>query len=174
MQLQFDGEDHIVYVIDTSGLIKLESTFRPDDATFAALWEEIDSLISQSRFRVIDYVEQEINDYEGPEEFLKTWVAKRKKRLVYETTSECYNAAIPIANEEYNTGFFNAKKQAEGKEEADPFLIAYCMVNNCVLITNESPTRHNRIPAVAKKKGVTCIDAYAFIRDRGLKMERRK
>ncbi len=174
MQLNFDGEDQTVYVIDTSGLIKLESTFHPEDPTFAALWEEIDSLVSQGRFRIIDYVEQEINSYEGAQDFLKKWVAKRKKQVVFETTSECYNAAIPIINAEYSTGFFDVKKQAEGKEEADPYLIGYCMVNGSTLITNESKEKQNKIPAVSKKNGVTCIDVYDFIRNRGLKMERRK
>lgn len=174
MQLKFEGEDQTVYVIDTSGLIKLESTFPPEDPTFSALWEEIDALISQERFRIIDYVEDEINSYEGAQDFLKKWVAKRRKQLVFKTTTESYNAAIPIINSEYSTGFFDAKKQAEGKEEADPYLIAYCMVNGYVLITNEGKTKPNKISAVSHKNGVKCIDVYDFLRDRGLKMERKK
>ncbi len=90
------------------------------------------------------------------------------------TDGASIHAAIPIVNEEYNTGFFDAKKQAEGKEEADPYLIGYCKVHNCVLITNESKTKPNRIPAVAKKHGVNCIDINDFLNERGLIMERKK
>ncbi|OGU10879.1 MAG: hypothetical protein A2X61_08000 [Ignavibacteria bacterium GWB2_35_12] len=163
-----------VYLIDTSGLIKLESTFPPDDSTFEGLWEEIDYLISLQCFRIIDYVEEEINSYEGARDYLKRWISKKKKLLVYETTIDCYNAAIPIINAEYNTGFFDSKKQAEGKEEADPYLIAYCKINNCTLITNESKIKPNKIPSVSQKNGVRCIDVYEFLKERGLKMERKK
>ncbi len=88
--------------------------------------------------------------------------------------SEIINAARPIINEEYNTGFFDAKKQAAGQEEADPYLIAYCKVHNYVLITNESKVKTNKIPAVADKNSVTCIDIFDFLKERELKMERKK
>ncbi len=101
---------------------------------------------------------------------MKKW----KKHLVFATDAESINAAIPIINEEYNTGFFDSKKQAEGKEEADPYLIGYCKTYEFVLITNESKTKHNRIPAVAKKHGVTCIDINEFLTERGLRMQRKK
>lgn len=68
-----------------------------------------------------------------------------------ETDAASFIAAIPIINAEYNTGFFDAKKQAEGKEEADPYLIGYCKVHNCVLITDESKTKHNKIPAYLQR-----------------------
>ncbi|MBM2815281.1 MAG: hypothetical protein HW421_2043 [Ignavibacteria bacterium] len=163
-----------IYVIDTCGLIKLESTFPPNNSTFHAVWQEIDILISQHCFRTIDFVEQEINEYVGEKDFLKKWVAKRKKELVFETTQQCYEKAIPIINSEFNTGFFDAKKQAEGKEEADVYLIAYSIVNNCTLITNESKTKPNKIPAVSRKNGIKCIDIYDFIQERGLIMIRTK
>jgi hypothetical protein len=41
------SEGNTVYVIDTSGLIMLESTFKKDNPVFAAIWEEIEDLIMQ-------------------------------------------------------------------------------------------------------------------------------
>jgi len=173
MQINF-SQVNTIYVIDTSGLIMLESTFKYDNPVFKAIWEEIEDLIGEGAFRIIDFVENEINNYEGKQEFLKIWVKKWKKHLVVVTDPASINAAIPIINEEYNTGFFDAKKQAEGKEEADPYLIGYCKTHTCVLITNESKTKHNRIPAVASKNGVKCIDVNDFLVERGLRMERKK
>ena len=173
MQSLFDQED-VLYVIDTNGLIILESTFKRDNPVFTAIWEEIEDLIILGSFKTIDFVEEEINSYQGKEDFLKAWIKKWKKHLVVSTDAESINAAIPIINEEYNTGFFNSKKQAEGKEEADPYLIGYCKVHKCVLITNESKVKPNKIPAVAKKNGVSCIDINDFLHDRGLRMERKK
>jgi len=131
-------------------------------------------LIGLRQFRTIDFVEDEINSYEGKEDFLKKWVTKWKKIFVVSTDVESINAAIPIINDEYNSGFFTASKQAEGKEEADPYLIGYCKIHQCVLITAESKTKPNKIPNVASKYGVTCIDINDFLMDRQLKMERKK
>ena len=172
MQLNFN--QGLVYVIDTSGLIKLENLFKYDNPVFKAIWDEIEEMITHGTFRTIDFVELEINSYEGKEDFLKNWVKKWKKHFVVKTDGASITAAIPIVNEEYNTGFFDAKKQAEGKEEADPYLIGYCKIHDCILITSESKTKHNKIPAVAKKHGVECIDITDFLTARGLKMERRK
>lgn len=60
------------YVIDTSGLIMLESTYKRDNPVFTAIWEEIEDLIGQECFITIDFVEDEINSYEGKQDFLKT------------------------------------------------------------------------------------------------------
>lgn len=175
MQLEFNiNTEEKVYVIDTSALILLEYTFKYDNPVFKAIWEEIEELIGQKRFKTIDFVEEEINSYEGKEDFLKKWLIKWKKLLVVSTDVESINAAVPIINAEYNSGFFTASKQAEGKEEADPYLIGYCKTHNCVLITGESKTKHNKIPSVAAKYGVTCFDINDFLIDRQLKMERKK
>ena len=173
MQLDFN-QGNTVYVIDTSSLLMLEYTFKYDNPVFVAIWEEIEELIIQGAFRTIDFVEDEINSYEGKQEFLKNWVKKWKKHFVYETDPASINAAIPIINAEYKSGFFDAKKLAAGKEEADPYLIAYCKVNSYVLITNENKNKPNKIPGVSQKNGVRCIDIFDFLSERGLRMERKK
>jgi hypothetical protein len=169
----FSGEN-TVYVIDTSGLLRLDFTFKRDILVYTAIWEEIEELIIQGCFKTIDFVESEINEYEGKEVFLKQWIKKWKKLLIVPTDAASFNAARPIINEEYNSGFLKAQKQADGKEEADPFLIGYCKVHNCKLITDESKTKTNKIPAVASKNGVKCIDINDFLIERGLKMVRNR
>ena len=78
MELDFH-QNETIYVIDTSGLIMLESTFKPDNPVFSAIWEEIEDLMHQGLFRTIDFVEDEINSYEGKQDFLKIWVKKMEK-----------------------------------------------------------------------------------------------
>ncbi|MCH7525343.1 MAG: DUF4411 family protein [Bacteroidetes bacterium] len=99
---------------------------------------------------------------------------KWKKHLVHKTDIASITASIPIINEEFNTGFLDSKKQAQGKEEADPYLLGYCKTHNYVLITNESKIKPNKIPAIAIKNGVRCIDINDFLKERGLRMERKK
>jgi hypothetical protein len=168
------GESNTTYLIDTSALIYLDYNFKQENPVFAAIWEEIEDLIRRKYFKTLDFVETEINDYEGKEEFLKKWVKKWKKDLVVTTDASSFEAARPIINAEYQTGFLDARKQAEGKEEADPYLIGYCKVHNCTLITGESKMKPNKIPAVATKNGVRCIDISDFLIERGLRMERKK
>lgn len=173
MQLNFNP-DEPVYIIDTSALIMLESTFKYDNPVFKAIWDEIEELIKVGCFKTIDFVEEEINAYEGKEDFLKKWVKQWKKYFVVETDTESINAARPIINQEYSSGFFDAKKQAIGKEEADPYLIGYCKFHDCVLITNESKEKPNKIPSVSKKHNVRCIDINDFLIERGLRMQRKQ
>ena len=71
MQSLFSQGD-VIYMIDTSGLIMLESTFKRDNPVFTAIWEEIEDLISLGNFKTIDFVEEEINSYQGKQDFLKT------------------------------------------------------------------------------------------------------
>ena len=173
-ELNFGGPGNKIYVIDTSALIILDYTFPKSNPSFTAVWEEVEEMIRYGNFRTIDYVVEEINSYEGKEGFLKKWVHDWKKHLVHPTTEACYNAAIPIISAEYTSGFFDAKKQAAGQEEADPYLIAYCKVFDCTLITAENKTKPNKMPQVAMRNGVACMDVNEFIKERGLVMMRRK
>ncbi|MEX2235811.1 MAG: DUF4411 family protein [Cyclobacteriaceae bacterium] len=172
-QLSFLNQDKTIYVIDANALIHLERHFPKNNSAFAAIWEEIEALMAVGSFITLDYVEEEINSYAGHRTFLQTWIKDCKKEFVVATDEICFNAARPIINQEYSTGFFDAKKQADGKEEADPYLIAYCQINGCTLITNESKMHPHRIPAVAKKLNVKCIDIADFLEERGLRMQRR-
>ena len=68
MELDF-SQGNTKYLIDTSGLINLEYIFKYDNPVFTAIWEEIEELIQQDSFKTIDFVEDEINNYEGKEDF---------------------------------------------------------------------------------------------------------
>ncbi len=161
-----------VYVLDTSALIMLDVTFPSDNAVFVAVWDEMEDMIRDGTLRTIDYVEAEINEYEGKKTFLQQWTKHHKSAFVRTTTEACIIAAIPIINEEYSSGFFDAKKLAAGKEKADPYLIAYAQVNDCTVVTNENPQKPNKIPMVAQKNKVRCIGVYDFIQELGLIMVR--
>lgn len=167
--------EDIIYVIDTSALIDLENIFKYDNPVFKAIWEEIENLIIKDNLITLDFVEEEINSYEGDREFLIEWIKnwKKKKKFIKVSDETVINEAIPIINQEYNTGFLNKNKLANGKDEADPYLIAYCKKNNFILITNESKYKPNRIPAVANKNDVRNINIYEFFEARGLKMVRK-
>jgi len=114
MELDF-GQGKVVYIVDTSALIMLESTFKYDNPVFKAIWEEIEDLIRQGCFKTIDFVNEEIDSYEGKQDFLKKWVKKWKKHFVIETDANSINAAIPIINDEYKSGFLTQKSKLKEK-----------------------------------------------------------
>ncbi|MDI6784614.1 MAG: DUF4411 family protein, partial [bacterium] len=63
----------------------------------------------------------------------------------------------------------NHKKLETGEEEADPFLIALAKTEGAIIITQESKTNPNKIPAVAANYQVKTIDLFEFFNERGLK-----
>lgn len=164
-----------VYVIDSSALINLKDKFEYTNPVFKAIWDEIEDLIKSDHFQIINFVEDEITSYVVKDDFLKKWIIrwKRKRRLVKKVNEEVINTAIPIINAEYNSGFLDKKKLADGKDEADPYLIAYCKVNGFTLVSDERKYVSNKIPEVAKKNGVRCINLYDFFEECGLKMVRK-
>lgn len=168
MKISFD--EYKPYCVDMSALIKLDSEFPKSNETFEAIWTEIESLIAQGQFFTSDYVEQEANEYVGDHTFIKDWIKKHKKKLVIPTDAEILIAAGKVINENLASGFLNRKKWEEGKNEADPYLIAIGMTKGHVIITGENKVKPNKIPQVAKKYGVQSIDIYDFFKERGLKM----
>jgi len=164
-----------VYVIDTSALINLKDRFDYSNPVFKAIWDEIEDLIKSDYLITINFVEEEINSYLGQNDFLIDWIKslKKKKRFVKKIDENVINESISIINAEYNSGFLNKKKLADGKNEADPYLIAYCKKNGFKLISDERKFVSNKIPEVAKKNGVHCINLYEFFEERGLKMVRK-
>lgn len=65
------SEANTAYVIDTSTLLRLDYTFKRENPVFTAIWEEIEDMITLDCFKTIDFVEQEINNYEGKNSLLR-------------------------------------------------------------------------------------------------------
>lgn len=74
----FNTED-TVYVLDTSALIAFDFQYKRSNPLFAAVWEEIEDLLAQDCLKIIDFVEEEIDKYEGKEDYVKSWVKKHHK-----------------------------------------------------------------------------------------------
>jgi hypothetical protein len=78
----FQINDSSLYVIDTSALILLDFNFPKSSPVFTAIWEEMEEMIHKGILHTIDYVETEINDYEGKETFLQNWVKLNRRKFV--------------------------------------------------------------------------------------------
>lgn len=160
MELQFDNIRR--YCIDMSALIVLDNSYRKPFETFRAVWKELDDLIEQGNLHTSDFVEIEADSYTGTHTFIQEWLKERRDKLIIPTSTEILIAAAQVINENQNTGFLNPQKWAEGKNEADPYLIAIGMLSGHVIITHENFDKPNRIPKVAGKYGVQAISVLDF------------
>lgn len=157
------------YCLDTSFLIYLEATFKPDNPVFSAIWEELDDLIKQGCLVTSTFVQDEIEDYQGKETYLKEWLKKRK-HIVQQMDGPSLILAQKVINEHQNTGFLKRKKWESNKNEADPYLIGLCQTHGWVLLTKESDDRPNRLPMVARSYGVGVLPFVEFLAERKLRM----
>ncbi|WPM32906.1 DUF4411 family protein [Hydrogenobacter sp. T-2] len=148
----------VVYIVDTSALIDLKDKYPMD--IFEGLWKEIEKLCKFRRFIAPEEVRKEIRD-----DGLIKWLRKSDMLFIspdseqVEKVKEILSKHISLAKE-------------EGKANADPWLIALAIVRvrsqlfkgKHVILTQESKTKANRIPAVAKEYGIECYDLIELFR----------
>jgi len=97
------------YCIDASSLIDLGNIYPKERETYKAIWNDIEELIDNGLFLTSDFVEKEINEYQGKKTFINEWIREHKQKLVIPTDSEITIAAKKIINENRNTGFLDQK-----------------------------------------------------------------
>lgn len=164
----------VVYVIDTSALIKLDYDYKKEIPVFTAVWEEMEHLIEIGRLKTLDIVKEEVYRYQGNQDVVREWVKAHRAKMVEKRDEAIINATIPIIEAEKDTGLLNQNKLAEGIDEADPYLIAYCYLNGYTLITNESKNKPGKLPQDCARHDVRCFDVVEFMHEVCLKMQRRK
>jgi predicted nucleic acid-binding protein len=154
------------YCIDTSVLIDLKRHYPKNEAAFKAIWQEIETLIAEGNMFTVKIVEKEIEKYQGKDDFLIKWINKHKNQLIYPMDSEIWNAGTKIM--EKHPELLDKKKMMNGEDEADPFLIALAYVKGCTIITQESKDNLNKIPTVANKYKIKCMNLFEFFNAQGL------
>jgi Domain of unknown function (DUF4411) len=160
----------VLFLLDTSALVKLEQQMPRESPVFTAVWEELERRITNGQVKTIDFVETEVLEFEGKSNRLQLWVQYWKKHLITPMDEASYAATQPILQAEWNTGFFSSQKQAAGKDEADPYLIGFALTHDCIIVTEEKTGTHNKLPAVAAKNGAITINLFEFIEKIGIRM----
>lgn len=153
----------VVYIADTSALIDLKDKYPMD--IFEGLWKELEKLCKFKRFIAPEEVRKEIRD-----DGLIKWLRKSDMLFISPDSEQ-----VEKVKEILSKYSFLAKE--EGKANADPWLIALAIVRvrsqlfkgKHVILTQESKTKANRIPAVAKEYGIECYDLIELFRSEGWK-----
>lgn len=167
-------DDEPAYCFDTSALVTLDANYK-QGRVFGALWKDIEKLMEEGRFIVIDMVYDEIMRFEGSKgTWLKEWLKDNKKKCYRETDEEAMVLARKVIRENKNTGFISESKMMAGKEEADPYLIGHAGVHGYTIVTLENQTKPNKMPKVAKKyNDARAINLLSYLHERGFELKRK-
>lgn len=158
-----------IYCIDTSSLIEMKDKYPQD--TFPSVWQKMDKLYTEGRLIAPSEVRKEIE--QGDDE-LKRWTKGKRKMFIKPNEPQ-----FVIVSEILKKYPFLAKPEKTGPN-ADPWLIALAIEKNgeerkrlfpnkYIVVTEESKTRNDRIPAVCKNYGIECINLIELFRKEGWK-----
>lgn len=155
-----------IYVVDTSSWIRLsrEHLIEPN----SIVWHRMDALIREKRIVSPLAV---YNEVLARNDALRVWLGYHEKAFV-EAGTETLRIVAEINRE--HPGLVDHNKK---RDDADPYLIAVARMskaklvsNNPLVVTEESDNsrKTTKIPQVALKYGIQCIDAGKMLKREGL------
>lgn len=162
-----------IYCIDTSSLIEMKDRYPID--VFVDLLPKMESLIQHGRLIAPIEVKREI---ERGDDELKRWIKGKKKIFVKPDRRQ-----IEKVKEILKDYPSLAKSGEVAASNADPWLIALAIVRNeeeqeklfsdikYIVVTEESQSAQNRIPAVCRNYNIECINLLEFFRRVGWKFK---
>lgn len=160
--------EYLIYIIDTSSLIEMKDKY-PED-TFPTVRQKMDELYTEGRLIAPLEVEKEIRDDE-----LKKWIKDKRKMFIKPDKVQSEKIKEILKNFP-----FLAKSENPDSPVADPWIISLAIVKNntkqarlfpekYIIVTEESKTKLNRIPAVARHYHIECINLIELFRKEGWK-----
>lgn len=159
----------VVYVIDTSSLIKMKEQY--PSTTFPSVWQNMEKLCKNGKLIGPLEVLKEIE--EGDDE-LKVWAKKVRNIFIKPDKRQ-----TEIVKDILNKHPYLAKPQKIGPN-ADPWIIALAKRENektqqtlfpniYVVVTEESKTKAQRVPGVCRSYRINCINILELFEKEGWK-----
>lgn len=141
------------YAIDACALIEAAKIYNLKKRAFSLIWERLDELITQGRLLSSCEVFEELKDPDIVE-----W-AKQRRGIFLPLNESIQSKTREILSKYPNIIKIRGKK---GDSNADPFLIATALLNDCTVVTNEKPGDESsgdwKIPNVCRQYNVECIN----------------
>lgn len=145
-----------LYSFDTSALINGRRDLLPP-VTFPSVWQRIEAMIDVGSIRCVDEVLRELGKKDG--DVIHAW-AKQRPGLFLELDPDIQGATSRILSD-----YPKLVGVGNGRNGADPFVIALALARDGVVVTEErrgSPTRP-KIPDVCDALGIECLTLVGFI-----------
>lgn len=137
---------------------------------FPSFWNKLVELSNKDIIISIDKVKKELCDNSHQDD-LSIWCNETISNDFFKDSSSCVDKYAEIAMWTANHLHFqqSAKDEFLSTDLADPWLIAYALKNNCVIVTHEisQPQRRNRvkIPEPCVDFGVSYISPIQMLRE---------
>jgi len=145
----------VLYSIDTSALIHAwKFPYKP--AIFPCFWEEMEKLIQVGKLAAVDEVKEEIL---AVDDDLCRWIKQRDGLFVPRERALQEKLNIIQAR------FPKIIDPNDPKPQADVFVIALAMLNDCKVVSQEKggSEENPKIPFVCRHYDIECIDLYDFV-----------
>jgi len=148
------------YSFDTSALIDGLERYYPEE-TFPGLWENVDGLVRAGRFLISEEVWDEACHCDAA---VRDWATPRKDSIVVPTDAEIASLVATIG-QRYPTW------TADGRNQADPFVVAIALARVAIVVTGEKSNAGSdarpKIPYACRALGVRSVSFLDFVRNEG-------
>ncbi len=159
------------YVVDSNFFIQAHRASYPLDVA-KSFWEKIIQLAAEEKIISIDKVKNEI--YQNDDE-LKLWCKANLPKNFFKDSSELISSYRQVVNWAISRNVHYLPKAINeflGADEADAWLVAYSLNNNCTITTYEisQPERKNKIkiPDACDSIGVAYVNTIGMFRQLGI------
>jgi len=158
-----------VFILDSNFFIQAHRLHYPIDVA-AGFWNKVKQLAEERKILSIDKVKHELYD---KNDALEDWCRNNLPKDFFQDTSEIATAYSIVSNwvlSKSSHYLTNAINEFLDADEADAFLVAYCLVdkNNRFIVTQEirEPTRKSKvkIPDVCEALRVSYVNTIDMFR----------
>ncbi|PKD20589.1 DUF4411 family protein [Salegentibacter salarius] len=159
------------YLLDTNYFIQAHRSYYPLDVV-ESFWVRTKELAKNGHIISIDKVKKEIYDKASHEDELKIWCGDNLENEFFNSTDIALPQYIQIVQwvnsmrHQYHDSAIEEFLQAD---LADPWLVAYAMKENLVIVTYEKSApdskKRVKIPEVCNRFGVRFIDTIGMMRE---------
>lgn len=164
------------YAFDTNIFIDAYKSFYAMDIV-PLYWKLLGKFVESNEFYLIDKV---YNEMLKGKDGLSDWVINQSNIKIYKTNNSkdlldkySYVMNSVASMPEYNE---DAIKKWDDKDVADPWIIAVALLEKSVIVTHETrvfggirqESKKIKLPDVAKKFNVECINLFEFMREEKL------
>lgn len=129
---------------------------------FPKVWESLHQLAVDGVAAIAPVIYEELE--RGGDE-LFDWFKARKDDFVAKNSDDLQSAVEYLVNTYNNFGLIT------GKNEGDPYVVALAMIEECVVVTNESMSnslKGPKVPDVCREEGIGWIKFVDIIRNENL------
>jgi hypothetical protein len=150
------------FCIDASALVDLKRWYPQDMKTFLPIWKQIELMIKNGGLISPAEVQKEIS--KGNDEIVK-WC--RKYKIIFKDVDTCQANEIHNVEAKYDKEAWDKGITKDGRW-GDPWVIALSICEEAVIVTNENKVKPNRIPDIARKFNIRCLQLLEFFKEIGI------